>query len=156
MQRRAALLAVLAASAAVFLTARTEKELASAAREIADAGGRAGYATADLSREADGAQVVAAAREKFGHVDILVNNAGVMLDSRKGNETSITSAEVLRKTLDTNFFAVVGLTQALLPLLRKSEAGRIVNLSSILGSLTLHATKGSYVYDAKTFAFDVS
>src|SRR5438445_12129977 len=62
--------------AAVFLTARTEKELASAAREIADAGGRAGYATADLSREADGAQVVATAREKFGHVDILVNNAG--------------------------------------------------------------------------------
>src|SRR5438445_12638743 len=52
--------------AAVFLTARTEKELASAAKEIADAGGRAGYATADLSREADGAQVVAAAREKFG------------------------------------------------------------------------------------------
>src|SRR5258707_8797902 len=62
--------------AAVFLTARTEKELASAAKEIAHAGGRAGYATADLSREADGAQVVAAAREKFGHVDILVNNAG--------------------------------------------------------------------------------
>ena len=48
------------------------------------------------------------------------------------------------------------MTQALLPLVRKSAAGRIVNLSSILGSLTLHATKGSYVYDAKTFAYDAS
>jgi len=62
--------------AAVFLTARTEKELASVAAEIANGGGRAGYVTADLSREAECAQVVAAGRAKFGHIDILVNNAG--------------------------------------------------------------------------------
>jgi len=92
----------------------------------------------------------------FGRLDILVNNAGIFLDNRGPNETSATSEDVLRKTFDTNFFAVVGLTQALLPLLRKSSAGRIVNLSSILGSLTLHATKGSYVYDAKTFAYNAS
>ena len=51
---------------------------------------------------------------------------------------------------------MVELTQTLLPLLRKSEAGRIVNLSSILASLTLHATQGSPIYDAKTFAYDTS
>ena len=51
---------------------------------------------------------------------------------------------------------VVGLTQALLPLLKKSVGGRIVNLSSILGSNTLHATPGSVIYDAKTFAYDAS
>ncbi len=62
--------------AAVFLTARTEKELTSTAAVIANGGGQAGYATADLSREADCMQVVAAAREKFGRIDILVNNAG--------------------------------------------------------------------------------
>ena len=56
-------------------------------------------------------------------LDILVNNAGVMLDGRKGNETSTTSQEILRKTFDTNFFAVVALTQALLPLLKKSRGG---------------------------------
>jgi NAD(P)-dependent dehydrogenase (short-subunit alcohol dehydrogenase family) len=44
----------------------------------------------------------------------------------------------------------------MLPLLRKSDAGRIVNLSSILASLSLHATKGSPIYDAKTFAYDAS
>src|SRR5258708_16693818 len=62
--------------AAVFLTARTEKELASTAATIASAGGRAGYATADLAREVDCSQTVAAARAKFGRIDILVNNAG--------------------------------------------------------------------------------
>ena len=51
---------------------------------------------------------------------------------------------------------MVGLTQALLPLLKKSVGGRIVNLSSILGSNTLHATPGSFIYDAKTFAYDAS
>jgi NAD(P)-dependent dehydrogenase (short-subunit alcohol dehydrogenase family) len=110
----------------------------------------------DVDAPEDYAAVAKLIEKDFGRLDILINNAGVMLDNRKKNETSTTSQEVLRKTFDTNFFAVVGLTQALLPLLRKSEAGRIVNLSSILGSLTLHATKGSYVYDAKTFAYDTS
>src|ERR1700738_576599 len=95
--------------------------------------------------------------KEFGVLDILVNNAGVMLDAFPGpNVTSMTSAEVLRKTFDTNFFGLVELTQVLLPLLQKSEAGRIVNLSSILGSLTYHATPGSPVYEAKTFAYDTS
>src|SRR5436853_3870235 len=62
--------------AAVFLTARTKEQLDSTTKEIANSGGRAGYVAADLSREADCAQVVAAAREKFGRIDILVNNAG--------------------------------------------------------------------------------
>jgi NAD(P)-dependent dehydrogenase (short-subunit alcohol dehydrogenase family) len=63
---------------------------------------------------------------------------------------------MLRETFEINFFAVVDLTQKLLPLLRRSDASRIVNLSSILGSLTLHATEGSPIYNAKTFAYDAS
>ena len=56
-----------------------------------------------------------------------------------GNDTLTVSEEALRSTFDTNFFAVVAVTNAFLPLLRKSAAGRIVNLSSVLASLTLHA-----------------
>lgn len=62
--------------AGVFLTARTEKELAVTAAEIVKDGGRAAFVTADLAQEADCNRVVAAAREKFGRIDILVNNAG--------------------------------------------------------------------------------
>jgi NAD(P)-dependent dehydrogenase (short-subunit alcohol dehydrogenase family) len=110
----------------------------------------------DVNDQADYSAAAKAIEKDFGRLDILVNNAGIFLDNRGPNETSTTSDDILRKTFDTNFFAVIGLTQTLLPLLRKSEAGRIVNLSSILGSLTLHATKGSYVYDAKTFAYNAS
>jgi NAD(P)-dependent dehydrogenase (short-subunit alcohol dehydrogenase family) len=94
--------------------------------------------------------------KEFGRLDILINNAGVLLDSRGKNATSTTPEAMLRETFDVNFFAVVALTQALLPLVKKSAAGRIVNLSSVLASLTLHATKGSPVYNSKTFAYDAS
>jgi NAD(P)-dependent dehydrogenase (short-subunit alcohol dehydrogenase family) len=110
----------------------------------------------DVASEADRAAVAKLIEKDYGRLDILINNAAVMLDRRMKNATSTTSAKDLRDTFDTNFFAVVALTQELLPLLRKSEAGRIVNLTSILGSLTLHATKGSPIYDAKTFAYDAS
>jgi NAD(P)-dependent dehydrogenase (short-subunit alcohol dehydrogenase family) len=110
----------------------------------------------DVNVPADYAAIARTIEKDYGVLDILVNNAGIMIDKRGSNKTSATSADILRKTFDTNFFAVVGLTQALLPLLRKSKAGRIVNLSSILGSLTLHATKGSPIYDAKTFAYNAS
>jgi NAD(P)-dependent dehydrogenase (short-subunit alcohol dehydrogenase family) len=99
---------------------------------------------------------VATINREFGHLDILVNNAGIAAESMGTNSTLTTSEETLRKTFKTNFFAVVELTQAMLPLLKKSTAGRIVNVSSILGSLKLHATEGSPIYDAKMFAYDSS
>jgi NAD(P)-dependent dehydrogenase (short-subunit alcohol dehydrogenase family) len=140
----------------VLLAARELKKAEAAAATLKEEGIDARPLKLDVNNPEDYAAVTKTIDRDFGVLDILVNNAGVMIDNRSGNETSVTSAEVLRKTFDTNFFAVVGLTQALLPLLRKSKAGRIVNLSSILGSLTLHATKGSPIYEAKTFAYDAS
>lgn len=92
---------------------------------------------------------------KFGRLDILINNAGVMLDdnAKKPSEQSL---DVWRKTFETNLFGLIGVTQAFLPLLRKSESGRIVNLSSILGSITLHGNPESPIYDNKVAAYNVS
>ncbi|HMD09535.1 MAG TPA: SDR family oxidoreductase [Candidatus Acidoferrum sp.] len=62
--------------AAVFLTARTEAELAATNEEISSHGGHAGYSLADLALEANCTRVIAETRAKFGKIDILVNNAG--------------------------------------------------------------------------------
>ena len=98
----------------------------------------------------------------WGHLDILVNNAGIA----PGDGTFSTSGPIhraseipldeLRRVMETNFFAQVALTQTLLPLLRLAPAARIVNLSSILGSQTLHATPSSVIYNSKSFSYDVS
>jgi len=95
--------------------------------------------------------------QHYGKLDILINNAGVSKEEfMSGNKTSSTSPELLHETFDTNFFGVIQITQTLLPLIRKAPAGRIVNLSSILGSLALHADPKSPIYDAKAFAYDAS
>ncbi len=112
----------------------------------------------DVIDPADITSAAAAIERDFGHLDILINNAGVMVESTDmlSNTAPTITAEHLRATFDTNFFAVVALTQALLPLLKKSPAGRIVNVSSILGSLTLHASPNSPIYDAKLLGYDAS
>jgi NAD(P)-dependent dehydrogenase (short-subunit alcohol dehydrogenase family) len=140
----------------VLVGARDQAKGEAAVAELKKDGVDARAVKLDVDNSSDYEAVKKLIEKDYGRLDILINNAGIMLDGRKGNETTKTSQDVLRKTFNTNFFAVVGLTQALLPLLRKSLGGRIVNLSSILGSNTLHATPGSFIYDAKTFAYDAS
>jgi NAD(P)-dependent dehydrogenase (short-subunit alcohol dehydrogenase family) len=140
----------------VLVGARDQAKGEAAVAELKKDGVEARAVKLDVDSSADYEAVRKLIEKDYGRLDILINNAGIMIDNRKGNETSKTSQDVLRKTFNTNFFAVVGLTQALLPLLKKSLGGRIVNLSSILGSNTLHATPGSFIYDAKTFAYDAS
>ncbi|MDR3619055.1 MAG: SDR family oxidoreductase [Paludisphaera borealis] len=116
----------------------------------------------DVTRPEDHQEIARHLKERYGKLDILVNNAGVLLDEADFgdpngvNTTSTVSSDILRRTFETNFFAVVALTQTLLPLIRKSPAGRIVNLSSILGSLALHADPQSPIYGMKAFAYDAS
>jgi NAD(P)-dependent dehydrogenase (short-subunit alcohol dehydrogenase family) len=112
--------------------------------------------TIDVSDPASIQKAAATIDRDFGRLDILVNNAGIMVDDRE-KETSEQTVETWRKTFETNFFGLIATTNAFLPLLRKSEAGRIVNLSSILGSIEYHATPGSPVYESKdTPAYNVS
>lgn len=120
----------------VLLGARDEGRGAAAADELKREGINARAIPLDV---ADQKSIDAAARRiegEFGRLDVLVNNAGIALDRVPPSQLDM---DTLRRTYDTNFFGVFAVTQAMLPLLRKSEAGRIVNMSSGLGSLTQHS-----------------
>jgi NAD(P)-dependent dehydrogenase (short-subunit alcohol dehydrogenase family) len=85
----------------------------------------------------DAASVAAAAglvEREYGHLDVLVNNAGIIRADGAGlpSETTLDS---LREVYETNVFGVVAVTNALLPLLRRAPAARIVNVSSEVGSI---------------------
>ena len=106
----------------------------------------------------DAASITAAAawvEKEFGHLDILVNNAGVLDYATETGPGAVAQAS-LRATFDTNFFGLIAVTQAFLPLLKKSPAGRIVNLSSILGSIAEHADANSPIYPARLLGYDAS
>lgn len=95
--------------------------------------------------------------KKYEKLDILINNAGVLLSGNLfvTNSSTISENDV-KDTFQTNLFSVISLTQKLLPLIKKSDAGRIVNVSSILSSLTLHSAKNSPIAPAKEFAYNAS
>ncbi len=142
---------------AVMLGARDVLKGEAAAKLLRADGIDARAVKLDVTKSEDIAFVARIVEAKFGKLDVLVNNAGVMQE--KGwtrNTTSATDLEKLRATFETNFFAVVALTQALLPMLRKADAARVVNVSSILGSVSLQATPGSPTFGTKLLAYNAS
>lgn len=90
---------------------------------------------------------------KFGKLDILVNNAGIAIDNAPPSQLDM---EILRRTYETNFFGVFAVTKAMLPLLHKSQAGRIVNISSGLGSLTQNSDPNYEYAQIKYLAYNSS
>lgn len=121
---------LLATGATVLLGSRDPDRGRAAAEELG-----ARTVTLDVT---DQASVEAAAKlveQDHGRLDILVNNAGINLE--RGARPSELSADVMRQVYDTNVFGVVRVTNAFVPLLRRSGSPRIVNVSSGLGSIVL-------------------
>lgn len=90
---------------------------------------------------------------EFGKLDILVNNAGIAIDNAPPSQLDM---EILRRTYETNFFGVFAVTKAMLPLLHNSQAGRIVNISSGLGSLTQNSDPNYEYAQIKYLAYNSS
>jgi NAD(P)-dependent dehydrogenase (short-subunit alcohol dehydrogenase family) len=152
-------LAVLGAE--VLVAGRHKAKADRAAACLCEEGLKARGLKLDITFEGDREAVYDDLCRSHGCLDILINNAAVYLDGKTAATPPKKLASgipkgILRSTFETNFFAPVFLTQALLPLLRKSPAGRIVNISSIQGSLTCHGDPSSPVYSHKAFAYDGS
>jgi NAD(P)-dependent dehydrogenase (short-subunit alcohol dehydrogenase family) len=141
----------------VVVTGRTGKEAADTARKLREEGIDASGVTLDVTRAEDRIAVARHIESHFGKLDILVNNAGIgPSDGLIGKRTSESSQEELQNVFNVNLFSLVAVTRELLPLLKRSDAGRIVNLASILGSLTLHAAEPSPLAQMRKFAYNAS
>lgn len=129
----------------VILGARDLAKGEDAARAIGPAAHAVQLDVTDAASVAAAAAWIAAG---FGRLDVLVNNAGIassapagtpFAEKLKENVPSTASLDEVRRIYETNVFGVMAVTQAMLPLLRQAPAGRIVNLGSSSGSLTLNA-----------------
>jgi NAD(P)-dependent dehydrogenase (short-subunit alcohol dehydrogenase family) len=114
--------------ASVFLTARTENELAESVNHSASGSGKAASLTADLSRETDCVCVVKAVREKFGRIDILVNNAGHYGPVVPVEEYPL---EEFDKVIAVHLRAAFILSKLVLPEMYARKSGVILNISSL-------------------------
>ena len=114
--------------ASVFLTARTESELAGTSKEIEADGGKAAFVTADLTKAEDAEKVVAAARAKFGRVDILVNNAGHYGPVVPVEEYPL---EEFDKVIAVHLRAAFLLSKLVAPEMYGRKSGVILNISSL-------------------------
>ena len=128
----------------VFVGARNPKSGRKAAEDIAKEGGKATFLEMDVS---DNDNVTTAVREfsKFAdHLDVLVDNAGIMMD---GDDAILKiSDDILRETFETNTLGPLRVTRAFVPLLAKSKAPRVINVSSGGGQLTGGADGWSPAY----------
>lgn len=108
----------------------------------------------DLTNEASIHEAARHIEARHGRLDILVNNAGIV-DAADG-PPSTSSTEAVRRIMETNFVGTLAVTQAMLPLLRKSKAARIVNLTSALGSLSVNSDPTSPFYAARLIGYNAS
>jgi NAD(P)-dependent dehydrogenase (short-subunit alcohol dehydrogenase family) len=135
----------------VYAGARDAERGRAAARELA---GDVRFVQLDVTDEASVEAVAERIRQEAGRLDVLVNNAGIATEWEV--EPADVGADLLRRAYEVNVFGVVTVTRAAIPLLRGSAAGRVVNLSSPLGSLRLMSDPASPVSEVGLLAYSSS
>jgi NAD(P)-dependent dehydrogenase (short-subunit alcohol dehydrogenase family) len=139
----------------VLLGARSAERGKEAVRQLKQAGTEDVHVLLiDVTRQ----EIITAAAKQieseYGRLDILMNNAGINL--RGDGLPGSADVGVVQKIFDTNFFGALRVAQTMLPLLRKSAAGRIVNISSGLGSLTFNSDPAWTGRDVKLIGYNAS
>lgn len=142
----------------VLMSSRNKERGTEAFQKLKEEGLDVEIVQLEVTNEAEVDALVEHIDSTYGKLDVLVNNAGIMHGGEPTgvNTAEIVKAEVLKETFDVNFFSLVSLTQKMLPLLKKSDSGRIINVSSILGSNTVQSDETSPWSGIKPFAYNAS
>lgn len=125
----------------VVLTSRDEAKGKEAVQHFAQMGLNLDYHQLDVTDEKSIKALAAYMEEKYGRCDILVNNAGIFPDTSSaggGGWPTVfeTDIDTMRKGMETNVYGAMRMCQALVPLMKKNDYGRIVNMSSGMGQLS--------------------
>ncbi len=139
----------------VLLGARDAGRGREAERMLRTAGADGHFVPLDVTDEASALAAAAYIEEAHGQLDILVNNAGIARGDGRG-QPSETRIGTLREVFETNVFGVVTVTNAMLPLLRRSAAARVVNVSSEVGSITMAMDPASPLWPMASVPYPAS
>jgi NAD(P)-dependent dehydrogenase (short-subunit alcohol dehydrogenase family) len=123
----------------VLAGARDAERGLEAERALRADGADARFVRLDVTDDASVREAAAWIEREYGRLDTLVNNAGIA----RGNPPSQTDLDAMREVYEVNVFGVIRVTNAMLPLLRRAPAARIVNVSSEVGSITSQADPAS-------------
>ena len=142
----------------VILGARDLQKGEAAAQSLREGGADAHAVQIEVADEASVRRAAREVEEKFGHIDALINNAGVSIEYADGGivPPSALPFQALKATYETNVFGAFLVLQAFLPLLQKSDAPRVVNVSSSLGSLAEGSDSNWPFYGVNTAAYNSS
>ena len=141
----------------VILTSRDEAKGRAAADKLGKDGLDVAYQQLDVTDPAGVRRIADYVNKELGRLDVLVNNAGVYLDKGanfEGGDVLTSDLDLVKKTMEANFYGPLRLCQALVPLMKKNRYGRIVNMSS--GMAQLHDMgSGSFAYRLSKTAINV-
>jgi NAD(P)-dependent dehydrogenase (short-subunit alcohol dehydrogenase family) len=141
----------------VLIGARDVAKGEAAAQTLQAEGYKADFIALDVSNEASIKQAAQTVTDRYGSLDILVNNAGIHPEYGQGIFSfEQMSLDLMMQIYQTNVFGPFMMIQAFLPLLRQSAAGRIVNTSSSVGSLTEQSNPKSPYYPVNTAGYNSS
>ncbi len=121
--------------ATVILAGRDEPAVQEAAARLAQEGLAATALPLDVTSPIEARAAAHVVADRYGRLDVLVNNAGILPEARSTTAHDFIDTSVLTHTFETNVLGVAIVTENFLPLLRLSPAGRVVNISSTMGSL---------------------
>ncbi|NLP84540.1 SDR family NAD(P)-dependent oxidoreductase [Microbacterium sp. CFH 90308] len=142
--------------ATVIIAGRDLNAVRTAADGLVGQGLRAEALAMDVTSTESIAAAAATVAARHGRLDVLVNNAGVLPEATSSSDHHFVDVDAFRTTFETNVFGVAATTEGFLPLLMQSDAGRIVNVSSTMGSLNDQQNVDSPFYSTVVPAYQAS